>query len=75
MSVSLFDQRAFLRPDPRRRRDAARGRRQGWPSRHAPNSAATWPRLDGGEHGVRLPAVGTRSSAPSASQRVIRRGP
>src|SRR6516162_6968933 len=34
----------------------------------AANSAATRPRLDGGEHGVRLPAVGTtRSSAPSAS--------
>jgi hypothetical protein len=51
----------FLRPDLRERNDAARRRRQGWPSRRACRKLCfARPRLDGGEHGVMLPVGGTK---------------
>jgi hypothetical protein len=51
----LFDKGPFLRPDLPRRQDAARRRRQGWPSRRpSHDSSIARPRLDGGEHGVIL---------------------
>jgi len=62
----LFDRRPFLRPDLRRGDDAARGRRQGWPSPRAGGRlGASRPRLDGGEHGVTLRRVGTKATGPA----------
>ena len=75
VSLSFFSVSFFVRPEGRffvpTRAGAGTPRaaavKAGRRDTLAANSAATRPRLDGGEHGVRLPAVGTRTSAPSAS--------
>jgi hypothetical protein len=62
----LFDRRPFPRPD-LHRNDAARKRRQGWPSLQTNlQLIAARPRLDGGERGVILAAVGPRTILAAA---------